>query len=294
MKNRHGFTLVELLAVIAILAILVIIALPNVMGMFNEAKKNSFSTEVKEIYKVASQQWIMDSMMSTGEQVYTRCKTCTGKGLDLSGRSELDYYIKLNKAGNVVEYHATDGTYQYSYFGDGLKVENINIDEIKQVSDLGDEDPLTISDSGPQGVNRPSYFDSEYCVFKDIDGSKEYFPYKSGMTWKTFHDYIVSGNDLEGYSYNFYAVYLNSNEYLPNDPNINTYLNDPNSNIDYSLKYKNNQMVNYFSKSRYGEYFETLDGFGTGVDNWNYISPEYLYNQPIKSANEGCYTPGWG
>jgi len=53
MNNKKGFTLVELLAVIAILAILVIIALPNVMGMFNQAKKNSFTTEVKEIYKVA-------------------------------------------------------------------------------------------------------------------------------------------------------------------------------------------------------------------------------------------------
>ena len=39
MKNK-GFTLVELLAVIAILAILVIIALPNVLKMFNQAKKD--------------------------------------------------------------------------------------------------------------------------------------------------------------------------------------------------------------------------------------------------------------
>ena len=38
MKKR-GFTLVELLAVIAILAILVLISLPNVVGMFNNAKK---------------------------------------------------------------------------------------------------------------------------------------------------------------------------------------------------------------------------------------------------------------
>ena len=44
--KKKGFTLVELLAVIAILAILVIIALPNVMGMFREAKKNSFMTEI--------------------------------------------------------------------------------------------------------------------------------------------------------------------------------------------------------------------------------------------------------
>lgn len=37
--NKKGFTLVELLAVIAILAILVIIALPNVIKMYNSAKK---------------------------------------------------------------------------------------------------------------------------------------------------------------------------------------------------------------------------------------------------------------
>ena len=46
MKNKNGFTLVELLAVIAILAILVIVAMPNVLGMFNEAKQNTFITEV--------------------------------------------------------------------------------------------------------------------------------------------------------------------------------------------------------------------------------------------------------
>ena len=37
--SKKGFTLVELLAVIAILAILVIIALPNILKMFNNAKK---------------------------------------------------------------------------------------------------------------------------------------------------------------------------------------------------------------------------------------------------------------
>ena len=42
MKNKNGFTLVELLAVIAILAILILIALPNVIGMVNKAKKKYF------------------------------------------------------------------------------------------------------------------------------------------------------------------------------------------------------------------------------------------------------------
>ena len=50
MKKKKGFTLVELLAVIAILAILVIIALPNVIKMYNNAKRSSFLTEAKEVF----------------------------------------------------------------------------------------------------------------------------------------------------------------------------------------------------------------------------------------------------
>ena len=42
MKNKKGFTLVELLAVIAILAILVILAIPNVIKLYNNAKKTDF------------------------------------------------------------------------------------------------------------------------------------------------------------------------------------------------------------------------------------------------------------
>ncbi len=145
MKNKKGFTLVELLAVIAILAILVIIALPNVMGMFRTAKKNSFETEVKNIYKVAQQQWMMDSMMETKDQVYSRCSTCTGKQLSLSGRQELDYYIKLDKSGKVVNFYATDGTYQFSYDGDLLATQ---INDVEEIAKLSEDEILKITDRG--------------------------------------------------------------------------------------------------------------------------------------------------
>ena len=62
MNNKKGFTLVELLAVIAILAILVIIALPNLMEMSNNAKKNAFETEVKQIFKLSKSEWMNDSL----------------------------------------------------------------------------------------------------------------------------------------------------------------------------------------------------------------------------------------
>ena len=178
MKNKKGFTLVELLAVIAILAILVIIALPNVMGMFNEAKKSSFTTEVKEVYKVAQQEWMMDSMTTTGDQVYTRCKTCTGKSLQLSGRSELDYYIKIDKSGKITEYYATDGTYQYKYNGGELNIESIK--DIESVSSL-DEDNILVIANNSVNVNTNA---NKFCVI--FDSTTKYYDYSPGSTWSSY------------------------------------------------------------------------------------------------------------
>ena len=162
--KKKGFTLVELLAVIAILAILVIIALPNVMSLFNEAKKNSFANELKEIYKTAQNQWMTDSMVETKEINYARENISCGAGgapkqLQLSGRAEIKYAITVNKAGDVVDYVATDGTYMYSYkaaASDSLKIENIGNgsegkNEIVRLSDEGNT-KATISCSETENV----------------------------------------------------------------------------------------------------------------------------------------------
>ena len=102
MKNNKGFTLVELLAVIAILAILVIIALPNVLKMFNDAKKNSFLTEAKTVYSEAGKKYISDSIAfpSNNEHIYCKSKTDSLNPLNLSGRG-INYYIKTDSNGNI-------------------------------------------------------------------------------------------------------------------------------------------------------------------------------------------------
>ncbi len=147
--KKKGFTLVELLAVIAILAILVIIALPNIMELFNQSKQNSFETELKNIYKSAEQEWMKDSMFDTQNVVYARNKSanCT-KELSLTGREEIEYYIEVDKAGKVIKYFATDGTYQYEYTGSGLKIEEIGYS--LQVANLQDKDILTLKCSGAE------------------------------------------------------------------------------------------------------------------------------------------------
>ena len=61
MKNNKGFTLVELLAVIAILAILVIIAIPNVLKMFNDSKKNAFMVQARKTANVAQEHTVLSN-----------------------------------------------------------------------------------------------------------------------------------------------------------------------------------------------------------------------------------------
>ena len=70
--NKKGFTLVELLAVIAILAILVIVAMPNVLGMFNQAKANTFVTEVQKYMDNAKNEFIAQAMTHGGKGIVFR------------------------------------------------------------------------------------------------------------------------------------------------------------------------------------------------------------------------------
>ena len=95
--KKDGFTLVELLAVIAILALLVIIALPNVLKIFNQAKKDTFLTEAKTIYKEISKKYISETMRGN-------------KKLDVE-TNDLKYNIKLDSMGNIESFQVSNDTY---------------------------------------------------------------------------------------------------------------------------------------------------------------------------------------
>ena len=147
--NKKGFTLVELLAVIAILAILVIIALPNVLGMFNQAKKDTFTTETKEMVKIAQQQYLatfgkFTRYATAGSadvpNAATNIVPCTSNTTLANGQ-----YCKIDKeAGNlksfVIEFKASDGqvdtikandgTYKYELTGGNYDATKVTATEI--------------------------------------------------------------------------------------------------------------------------------------------------------------------
>ncbi len=122
--NKKGFTLVELLAVIAILAILVIIALPNVLKMYNNAKKNAFLVEVKSLSKDVNNKYIQ----SITNDKKIRTVSNRKNSLDLSGR-ELQYYFKLDSDGKLLSIYVSDGTYCVSSTKDYSKLTINDISE---------------------------------------------------------------------------------------------------------------------------------------------------------------------
>ena len=133
MKNK-GFTLVELLAVIAILAILVIIALPNVLKMFNDSKKNSFLTETKTIYSEVSKKYISESMKGN-KLTYVSSEDDTK--LDMTGKG-LKYCVLLNADGSVKSMKVSNGEW-IAELPSGKKITDLKNADLKD-GNLNDYD----------------------------------------------------------------------------------------------------------------------------------------------------------
>lgn len=152
--NKKGFTLVELLAVIAILAILVIIALPNVLSMYNQARKDTFVTEVRDHFKAGEQNFLLNSGSSV---VYSNVTGVTdAKTLDMNGNKKMQYYIVFDANGKCTQLLATNGSF-------GIKAENstgISVEQLGdtyKAEDAGNTDfELILNGTTPEIKNWPS------------------------------------------------------------------------------------------------------------------------------------------
>ena len=150
MKNKKGFTLVELLAVIAISAILVIIALPNVINMYNKAQKEIFLTETKKIYSEAEKKYISSSI--NGNTVKKISSEDNSK-LNMTGK-KLQYCIILNNNGKVNNMKVSNGKWIAS-LDNNKSIEDLTIDDLEE----GNLDDYNCTQNAPN-VPKPIY-----CTF---------------------------------------------------------------------------------------------------------------------------------
>lgn len=99
MKNKMGFTLVELLAVIVILAIILVIAVPKIMNTIDDARKASLESSAKMIAAEAENQYTISQTLGTEfETSNGNCLEAKWAGLNKIDYSSCSYNIEDGKA----------------------------------------------------------------------------------------------------------------------------------------------------------------------------------------------------
>ena len=133
--NKKGFTLVELLVVIAILALLVIIALPNVLSMFNNAKKDLFLTEAKNVFKESAKKYISDNMHNSNEgNIYCKSETDSKNPLDMDIENTY-YYIEKDSTGKTIKFVAWNSSgYVTKIVGDNVMLNDVTGNNVSESS----------------------------------------------------------------------------------------------------------------------------------------------------------------
>ena len=133
--NRKGFTLVELLAVIAILALLVLVAVPNVLSMFNKAKKDTFLTEAKNIFKESANKYISDNMHNSNEgNIYCKSETDSKNPLDME-IGDTYYYIEKDSTGKTIKFVVWNSSgYVTKIVGDNVMLNDVTNDNMTESS----------------------------------------------------------------------------------------------------------------------------------------------------------------
>ena len=69
MKNKKGFTLVELLAVIVILAVILVIAIPRILDVIDSSKLSSFESSARMIISDAEKQYAINKVNGIEEEL---------------------------------------------------------------------------------------------------------------------------------------------------------------------------------------------------------------------------------
>ena len=106
MKNKKGFTLVELLAVIVILAVILVIAIPRIIDVIDSSKLSSFESSARMIISDAEKQYAVNKVNGIEEEIscentsklnnneYSNCEiTFDSEGLasiELTGSGKFD------------------------------------------------------------------------------------------------------------------------------------------------------------------------------------------------------------
>ena len=177
MKNKKGFTLVELLAVIVILAVILIIAVPQIMGVIESARKGSIESTAKLIAEGAEREYTNRKIL--GKDTNIECS-------DVSSMNSNDYgtcVITFDNRGKATVTITGKGKFE----GYTCKGNSTNMECIKGESFPTDAQYFSYKDTSVIGE----------VIIKDKDKCVSYITSSDFVdTIKDNANTICSGNDF--------------------------------------------------------------------------------------------------
>ena len=172
MKNKKGFTLVELLAVIVILGVLLMIAVPAVQNVIKKTKNNATQKQAELFIDAAKKMAIIDE--ATSDMVIYKL-------------SDLDSDVDKNRFTGMVVALKENGSYKYYiYLNDSVNKKTIGNNN--NIFEFASEDK--INEKVTDGVKEFKEGSTPIIQVKD----KKYSYSNTNNTLNPYHSYSVKEN----------------------------------------------------------------------------------------------------
>lgn len=164
MKERRGFTLVELLAVIALIGVLLLLVTPNVIKLFTGAKKSLFYDEALSLYNNAYTTYIYNTSEGDYTKRFCRGKNTTTKLIDVEEKEGLYYDITVNSYGEVTSLKVSDDTFGLTVSNsNGIKKKSIKQSDVGDSFDINCNGGVTPPDPTPESLSCIITNSKRYC-----------------------------------------------------------------------------------------------------------------------------------
>ena len=260
MKNKKGFTLVELLAVIVILGVLLMIAVPAVQNVIKKAKNNATQKQAELFIDAAKKMAIIDE--ATSDMVIYKL-------------SDLDSDVDKNRfTGMVVALKENGSSKYYIYLNDSVNKKTIGNNNNNDIFEFASEDK--INEKVTDGVKEFKEGSTPIIQVKD----KKYSYSNTNNTLNPYHSYSVKENVTVTVGNNSYTgIVIKSRGtirvLLTQQKTIMSYTSIKNNLItgktiptleDIKILSGNNTISNNFCDGKYTAQADCSSGFKSGYN----------------------------
>lgn len=149
MRNKRGFTLVEIIAVIALIGVIMLLVTPSIVRIFTNAKKDIFKDETLSLYNNAYSTYIFRSSQGDHTKRFCVGKDTALNKMDVEDTDRLYYDITVNSYGEVISLKVSDDKFGIDLSNSsGIKKKNIKTDAVTDAFDIncnGGNPPMSLT-----------------------------------------------------------------------------------------------------------------------------------------------------